>query len=404
MSCSYDVRAKGVRPGMFLAEAARRCPQAIFRRGDSQGANRLRMEVARVLMRTSPLVEVASIDDFLVEYTGCERLHGPAFATAERLRAEIWSETRLPVTIGIATSRTMARLAGKLAKPGGVAELLPGHEEAFLRPLPVEHLPGVGHSTQRLCERFALRTVGHLQLVSREVMFATFGPLGLTLYDRARGIDPDPVVATFEPDEHGALRLALPRSIQRVSTFEPEEGRRARVEAMLSYLVERAAARLRSHGLVARSLQVSLRYVDTRPAAARRRARASGEEGPRTHVRRALPRPTDSTDELWRHARALLAELPRRRALVKRVGLTLLELQRARGWQGSLFDLSASQASELAPGETLTDRHRRLDAALDDLRARFGFGRVLRGASAPLLTTDELERDGFRLRTPSLNQ
>jgi hypothetical protein len=121
-------------------------------------------------------------------------------------------------------------------------------------------------------------------------------------------------------------------------------------------------------------------------------------------VRRALPRPTDSTDELWRHARALLAELPRRRALVKRVGLTLLELQRARGWQGSLFDLQASQASELAPGETLTDRHRRLDAALDDLRARFGFGRVLRGASAPLLTTDELERDGFRLRTPSLNQ
>lgn len=396
MSCSYDVRALGVRPGMLLAEAARRCPRAIFRRGDAQGANRLRHALARILMRYSPLVQESSIDDFFVDYGGCERLHGPALEAAERMRAAIRAELHLPVTIGIGSNRTMARLAGKLAKPGGIAEIRAGYEEAFLRPLPIEHLPGVGHATARLCERFALRTVGDLQLLSRELCFATFGAPGLLLYERARGIDPDPVEPTWAPDEKGELRLARPRSIQRISTFEPEEGSRERVEAMLSYLVERAAHRLRSHGLVARSLEVALHHVETQ-----RRAASSDSKAARPTLRRALPHPTDSTDELWKHARALLAALPRRRALVKRVGLSLLELEQRTGWQRSLFDEGASPTDAAA---TRTDRHRELDRTLDELRARLGFGRVLRGSSAPLLGRCELERDGFRLRTPSLNQ
>ena len=391
MSCSYDVRARGVRPGMALAEAARRCPEAVFRRGDSQAANRLREEIARVLLRWSPRVELASIDDFFVDLTGTGRLHGPAFEAAERMRAAIRAEVGLPVTVGVATNRTMARLAGMLAKPcpsageaaGGVAEILPGGDRAFLRYLPVGHLPGVGHSTRRLLERFAIRTVGELALVSREVLFASFGPLGLVLYERARGIDPEPVEATYTPEgRDGTLRVRAPRSIQRISTFEPEEGAREIVEAMLSYLVERAAHKLRAHGLQAASLEVTLAYVDTRGD--------SVSDTVSRRVRRALERPSDSTDALWRHARALLRELPRRRALTKRVGLTLLGLSPSPGWQGALF------------GDA--DRRRRLDRALDTLRARLGFGRILRGASLPVARICELGPDGFRLRTPSLNQ
>ena len=141
MSCSYEVRRFGVRPGMLLAEARRRCPRAIFRDGDSQGANRLRGEVTRVLLGFSPRVEVASIDDFFVDLTGTARLFGAACDAAAAMRARIRDETGLPVSIGIGTSRMMARLAGKLAKPGGVAELLPGHERAFLTFLPVGLLP-----------------------------------------------------------------------------------------------------------------------------------------------------------------------------------------------------------------------------------------------------------------------
>lgn len=405
MSCSYEARAFGVRPGLLLSEAARRCPRAVFRRGDSQAAARLREELARILMRASPLVEVASIDDFLVDLAGTERLSGPfggrAFDVACALRAAVHDELALPVTIGIGANRTVARLAGKLAKPGGVAEILPGRERAFLAPMPVEHLPGAGHVIGRALERFGIRTAKDLTRVSREVLFASFGRAGLVLAERARGIDPEPVEPTYTAAPDGTLVARPPASIRRDSTFEPEEARRELVEAMLSYLVERAAHRLRRFGLCAGSLEVRLRYVDTRTAAQRR---AHPEHAPGFGRRRALTSPSDSTDELWRHARALLRELPRRRALVKRVGVTLTALRRSPGWQGRLFDPVAPPGDPAGHARSHADRQRALDGALDALRAKHGFGRLVRGSSLPLLATHPLGRDGFRLRTPSLNQ
>lgn len=414
MSSSYEARACGVRPGMPLAEAARRCPHAIFRDGDAQAANRLREATARLLMEFTPLVEVASIDDFFLDLTGCGRLLGDAFGAAEQIRRRVRAEVGLPLTIGIGTNRTLARLAGKLAKPGGVAEILPGGEAAFLAPLPLAHLSGVGHVTGRLLERFGLRTVGELRLVPREVLFASFGAAGLALHQRAHGRDEEPVEPTYRPlGPDGALVARTPRSIQRLSTFEPEEGARDKVEAMLSYVLERAAHRLRALGLVAGSVEVRVQYVDTRLPSLRR---LEPDEGAARRARRALEPPTDSTDALLRQARALLRSFPRRRALVKRVGVTLARLVRADGWQGALFadpraDRPPASGAGLAAADGIrgahgshADRQRRLDGALDDLRARFGFGRVLRGSSLPLAADHALGPDGFRLRTPSLNQ
>jgi DNA polymerase-4 len=403
MSCSYPARAFGVRPGMRLAEAARRCPQAIFRRGDSQAANRLREEVARIAYDVSPRVEVASIDDFFVDLTGAAPTRS-AFDAAVALRAAIRDGTRLPVTIGIGTNRTLARLAGKLAKPGGVAEVLPGGEEAFLGNLPVEHLPGVGHSIGALLERFAIRTVGDLRQVSREVLFASFGRLGLVLAQRARGLDPTPVEPNRTLASDGTLVESAPATIRRDSTFEPEEGRRELVLAMLAYLVERAAGRARAHRVSAGALEVRVTYVDTRPAPELAEPGDDRPGGASFRLRRTYAEPSDSTDELARRASALFAQLPRRRALVKRIGLTLDALAPRAGWQRRLFG-DADTTSRAAPArESRDDRHRRLDGLLDELRARHGFGRILRGSSVPLITTTELTRDGFRLRTPSLNQ
>src|SRR5262245_49841147 len=126
MSCSYEARAFGVRAGMHLSEARRRCPRAIFRDGDSQAANRLRDEATRVLLGFTPLFEVASIDDFYLDLTGTERLHGAAFDAALAIQRAVKARTHLGLTIGVGTNRVVARLAGKLAKPGGVAEILPG--------------------------------------------------------------------------------------------------------------------------------------------------------------------------------------------------------------------------------------------------------------------------------------
>jgi DNA polymerase IV len=403
MTSSYEARAFGVRPGMFLAEAKRRCPHAIFRRGDSQAANRLREETARLLTRFSPRVEIASIDDFFVDLSGTARLFGCAFDIAEEMREEIRKQVGLPMTIGIGTSITVSRLAGKLAKPGGIAEIWPGHEEAFLAGLPVEHLPGVGHRTRRLLERFAIRTAGDLRRVSREVLFASFGRLGLVLHDRAGGIDPEPIEATWTQGKDGVFTRRPPRSIRRDSTFEPEEGSRSRVEAMLAYLIDRAAHKLRGHGLQAGTVEVHLRYVDTRPPSSRR----SRHENSTRRARRSFESPTDSTDRLWSAARELLRSLPRRRALVKRVGVELTRFSRAAGWQATLFGdpLADRRPDEKScPAGSHADRQRRLDDAIDELREKVGFGRILRGSSLPLVETHELTKDGFRLRTPSLNQ
>jgi DNA polymerase-4 len=392
MSCSYAARRRGVRPGMFASQAARQCPEAVFVPGDSKAANQKREDIVRLLLEISPRIQVTSIDDFLVDLTGSTRLLGCAFTVAERMRARIWTETHMPVTVGVGTGPILARLAGKLGKPGGVAEILPGCERAFLARLPVRHLPGVGHKVGCALERFSIHTVGELALVSREVLFASFGPIGLTLHDRAHGRDDDPVQTSHHLDAAGELVARPPRSIRRDSTFEPEEGRRERVEAMLLYLVERASARLREHRLKAGSMEVRLSYVDTRPPHARARATSTGTGAPHSwlHKRKRLPRAGSGSEALGQHALALLAALPRRRALVKRVGVSLLTLSSEREIQGELFGSS--------------DRDNRLEGALDHLRARHGFGGILRGSSLLLGDTFPTGPDGLRLRTPSLNQ
>ena len=392
MSCSYEARAAGVRAGMRLAEAARLCPRGVFRRGDSQAAASVRQRIADLLGTLSPRVEIASIDDFFVDLAGTVRALGPAFEAAERVRARILAEVQVPVTIGIATSKSLARIAGKLAKPGGVAEILPGHERAFLRQLPLHHVPGAGGRMGDELLRLGIRTAGDLALVPREMVWSTFGRAGLVLQARAAGLDDEPVEPSHEWTATGERRERTPQSLRRDSTFEPEEGRRDIVEAMLVYLIERAAHRLRSSKLTARSLVVRLQYVDTRTRYGR--AGSADDDDPFTHAeaRAKLSPPSQRTDELLTRACELLRSLPRRRALVKRVGIELSGLQRSVAQQGLLFDSAEATAQT------------QVDAVMDKLRARHGFGGVLRGTSFLLAEGREKTGDGFVLRTPSLNQ
>jgi DNA polymerase IV len=426
-SCSYEARHQGLRPGMPLAEARRRCPNAIFRRGDSQAANHLRERLARLLLEYSPRVEIASIDDLLVDLAGTTRLFGDAFDVALDVQRRARAELHLPLTVGVGRSVFFARLAGKLAKPGAVAELLPGREQALLDALPLEHLSGVGHTTAGLLARFGLSRVGELRRVAtRELLYTSFGRLGLELFERAHGRDPRVVEPNVRLGEDGGLHLAPPRSLQREATFEPEEGRPELLEAMLAWLVERLSHRLRAFGLAARTIEVRVRYVDTRRAAdgslepGEREAgnRASNDTASndtasndtasdersagRLAQRRRLENPSHSSQALFRAARELYRALPRRRALVKTLGVRCDDLVPAAGQQRALFDGDTGLAAPAAG--TREERHARLDRVLDALRARHGFGRALRASTLPLAQTHPLGPDGFRLRTPSLNQ
>ncbi len=385
MSCSYEARARGIRPGMLLAEAARHCPRAIFRDGDSQAAGRYREALAGILLDFTPRVEIASIDDFYADLSGTERLFGAAFEVAVTIRTRARLELKLPVTIGIGSNRCVARMAGKLAKPSGVAQILPGMEARMLACLPLRELPGAGHALGRELDRYAIRTCGELALVPPEVLYASFGRAGLALAERARGVDDEPVESTIERDKDGRLRLVPPRSLERISTFEPEEGRRERIEAMLGYLVERAAHKLRTLGCTTRHIGVLLEYVEMR-------AQPGSGENPGSLRAQQRVEATDITETMHRCALELLRGLPRRRALVKRVGLRLEQLTAHAGLQGNLFEAQAQE------------RAQRLDRTLDELRARHGFGRVLKGSSLLLQDQYPAGPDGLRLRTPSLNQ
>ena len=169
---------------------------------------------------------------------------------------------------------------------------------------------------------------------------------------------------------------------------------------MLAWLVDRAAGRMREHGLCAGSLEVRLVYVDTRtPAQRRQNPRSKG-----LSARKPLRPTTQDTAPLFDHARTLLRSLPQRRALVQRIGISLLLLRKSAGHQGELFSAPSEHIEAQALRTSHGDRQAVLDRTLDDLRKRHGFGRVLRGSSLPLMENHALGQDGFLLRTPSLNQ
>lgn len=384
MSCSYEARAKGIHPGMRLRQAAEVCRRerldAVFLPGSSRRANRARARVVEVLRSYTPRVEVTSIDDMYMDLTGTERWHQwaggeerrggepPAariVSLCARIARHVFEHSGLAVSQGVGANRLVARIATRLAKPNGVAAILPGHEATVIGALPVSALPGIGQRIEAFLERVNVRTVAELRRVPRALLEATFGVHGLKLHDRCRAIDPTPVEATEKP----------PRSISRETTLEAPTADHDEVRAMLSYLVDRAAATARERRSGARTLLVKVHYVDQAAAPAR-------------HTWRV---PITSTAVLQHKALELLERFLQRRVLIRLVGATLATLEPARVETPSLF------------GER-EDRHAQLARTLDAIRGRHGFGRLLTGRSIGLLGKLENQAEGFTLRTPSLTQ
>jgi DNA polymerase-4 len=367
ISSSYEARALGVRNGMRLRDAHRVCPRAVFRRGDVHAAMALAERTWEVCRRETPLVQVTSLDDAFLDLAGTGALRGPARAVAERLQRAVREEVGFSVSLGLAETKVLARVAGDLAKPGGVREVPRGGGPEFLAPLPVAALPGVGRRTALLFESFHVETVGDLQRVPRDLLEETFGRHhGGALHDAARGWDGgDPVV----PD-------AAPRSVSRETSFAADTADGRFLEGVLHYLLDRAAAECRARGLRARTMEVRLAYADFAGA----------------HRATTLPEASDDPRALWPAARGVFRAIRERRVLVRRVGVTLSGLLPAAGRQAGLFTAAEEE------------RARRLVAAADRVRERHGFRALLAGPEIALLGKLELREEGFVLRTPSLSR
>lgn len=363
-SCSYEARRFGLRAGMPLERARAICPKAIILPGDARTYQCFAERIFEMCRLMSPNIETY-LDEAYCDLTGTERLHGDPLEAGRRLRRMVTESCGLTVTIGIGTNRMVAKMAGASGKPDGLVMVPPGGEEEFIRALPVEKLPGVGHATHEVLRMLNIATIGDLQRLPREALKELFGVNGLLLYERCRGRD------TRVVNEH-----ETPKSISRETTFHRETIDPEEIHGMLHYLVERAARTLRELGLQCRKVRTHLRYSDY-----------AGDAAGKT-----LPCWAGHDDTIYATARELLDRIYTRRVSLRHVGVTLSDFSAAGRHQLEIFEKPCDEKRE------------QLYACLDGLRRRFGHSIIVDGDSLGLLGRLKRDSHGYVLRTPCLTK
>jgi DNA polymerase IV len=255
-AASYAARKFGVHSAMPLRTAYKLCPQAIFLDGHRDRYLDYSRRVHGVLCEFSPLVEMASIDEAYLDMTGTERLHGPPLRAAHLLHERMKAATGLNCSVGIAASRLVAKITSDQAKPNGVLWVMPGREAAFLAPLDVRKVPGVGKVTEKNLHAFGIRKVGDLARLDEAFLEQKFGKWGLALAGKSQGLDAGGWYDSEVGEGGGA------KSISHEHTFLEDTADASRLEATLAHLCEQVGRRLREHNLQARTIQLKLRYKD----------------------------------------------------------------------------------------------------------------------------------------------
>jgi DNA polymerase-4 len=340
-SASYEARKYGIHSAMPLRTAGRLCPHAIFLESRHHLYSEWSDRIAAILGKYSPVVEMASVDEAYLDLAGTERLHGPALATADALLREITSTTGLPCSAGLARTRLVAKVASDQAKPRGLVWVPAESEEAFLAPLDVRRIPGIGKVTEAALKKAGLEKVGQLAATAREKLEQNFGRWGTALYRKARGGD------TYE-----FFADAEPKSISHNRTFSEDTQDRALLDATLSLLCQKAMKRLREAGLSASTVTLTIRY-------------AGFETITRAHT---LREPTHLDPIVFDAVKKLFEQHCDRTRKVRLVGVALSSFTHG-GEQLDLLDASRREKLE------------RLAQATDALRDRFGFSKIQFGGS-----------------------
>ncbi len=255
-AASYAARKFGVHSAMPLRTASRLCPQAIFVDGHPGRYREYSKRVFAVLNRFSPQVEMASIDEAYLDLTGTGRLFGPPLRAAHLLHEEVARETSLRCSLGMASSRLVAKVSSDQAKPNGLLYIMPGQEARFLAPLDIRKIPGVGKKTEESLHKIGVRRVGDLASLEEAFLASRFGKWGLALAGKAKGED----AGGWFDSEVG--ENDQPKSISHEHTFHEDTAAQDQLETALYKLAEMVAKRLREHQLYARTIQLKLRYED----------------------------------------------------------------------------------------------------------------------------------------------
>lgn len=353
-SASYGARAMGVRSGMPIAEAARRCPDATFVKGEFAWYREASRAVRAILQAHAPLVVMAGLDEGYLDFSGTDLLHPVSLlAVASTIRHDVHAQTGLDCSIGIGPNRMLAKIGSDYAKPRGVCEVRAGWERGFMAGLPLQALPGIGPKTTARLAAHGLEEVAQVQALPIDALAALIGrEEALLLACRADGRG---------GGTGGALRPSGgPKSVSRETTFARDLVSLDALDRVLLQLTARMAGQLREEGLTAGAVVLKLRHTDFR-----------------TVTRRVtLPRPSALDGELLEAARRLLRP-------------ALTEARRA----GQAVRLLGVAATQLVPAEAPElfeaperGRARGVSRAVDAVRAKFGFGAMQPGRLVDKIT------------------
>ncbi len=335
-AASYEARVFGVHSAMSLTEAVRRCPDGVFLPVDGRRYQQASRDVMAILRRFTPQVEPISIDEAFLDVTGSLPLFGEGPQIAAMIKAAVRDDVGLTASVGVATTKLVAKIASDLRKPDGLVVVPPGDEATFLAPLPIWRLWGVGEKTAAVLAEYGVRTIGDLAALPPDQLTRRFGKHGGSLALRAQGLDDDPV---HEGDPA--------KSVGHEHTFDTDTLDAETIERTLLAMSEGVAGRLRSAGVRASTIAVKVR-----------------DSSFRTITRqRTLREPTDLTEPIYRAA---------------------LELARpeVRGIRIRLLGVTASNLGEREQLTMFADedpRRRKAIEATDTLRRRYGSGVVTRG-------------------------
>ena len=328
-AASYEARRFGVHSAMPLRTAARLCPDGVFLPGRFDRYRELSRQVMRIFASYTPLVEPISLDEAFMDVTASRAAFGDGETIGQALKARVLDEAGLVVSVGVATNKLCAKVASDLRKPDALVVVPVGGEAAFLAPLPVSRLWGVGPQSRQALADYGVTTIGQLATMSEGTLRRRFGTHGIELRLRAQGVDPARVVPS-----------QAPKSVGHELTFNHDVTDPARLEATLLDLAESVASRLRNHHLAAGAVQLKLRY-----------------EGFDTITRQApLGHQVRDSESIYRMGVSLLHKALSSDRAVRLIGLTAINLIDVQ--QLTLFD---------AP-----DRTDRIAQSIDAVRERFG--------------------------------
>jgi len=357
-AASYEARKFGVHSAMPTASAKRLCPKGIFLPVRMSRYAEISDVVFAIYRRFTPLVEPLSIDEAFLDVTGCERLFGGAEEAARKIRAAVREETGLTVSAGVAPNKFLAKIASDLGKPDGLTVVRPGEEQAFLDPLPVGKLWGVGKVTEETLRRQGIRTIGDLRRSSRNTLVRAFGAHGEHLHDLSRGIDDRPVETEREA-----------KSVGHEDTYDHDLRDRGAMRRELLSLADRVSSRLRRNGIRGRTVTLKVKFQDF------------------VQVTRAitLPDPTDDGGTIYRCALDLLLDTEAGARAVRLLGISVSKLlpagevrKKERMEQLGLFGRSGAGTAH-QPKFPDPEKREKLNRAVDRIREKFGPGGIAPG-------------------------